>query len=112
MENLYVESANLASEPAQLFVLPCFCLWRPRPRCSTSRLLRLEQANELSTYENFQKLDTISTSVLALTSVIGVGAALVYYFKDWIKPVYLVLLMAVYLFVLELFISKIWKVIK
>lgn len=62
--------------------------------------------------DKIQLLNAVSTSVLALTSVIGVGAALVYYFKDWVKPIYLLLLMAVYLFILEIFISKIWKVIK
>lgn len=59
-----------------------------------------------------QKLNVVATSVLAFTSVIGVGAALVYYFKDWIKPVYLIMIMALYLFTLELFISKIWEMVK
>jgi len=62
--------------------------------------------------ENIQKLNAVSTSFLAFTSVIGVGAALVYYFKDWIKPINLIIIMALYLLVLELFISKIWRIIK
>tara|TARA_Y100000310_G_C20593962_1_gene769545 strand:+ start:356 stop:457 length:102 start_codon:yes stop_codon:yes gene_type:complete len=32
--------------------------------------------------EKIQKLNVIATSVIAFTSVVGVGAALVYYFKD------------------------------
>lgn len=62
--------------------------------------------------ENFQKLNAISTSVLAFTLVIGVGAALVYYFKDVIMPFNLIVLMAFYFLAVELFIYKIWRVIK
>lgn len=62
--------------------------------------------------EKIDKLNAASTSVLAFTSVIGVGAALVYYFKDLIKPLYLITLMGIYFLIVELFISQIWKVIK
>lgn len=61
--------------------------------------------------EEINKLNAVSTSVLAFTSVIGVGAALVYYFKDVIKPFYLILLMAVYFLAIELFIHRVWKVV-
>lgn len=62
--------------------------------------------------EKTDKLNAVSTSVLAFTSVIGVGAALVYYFKELIKPVYLIVLMATYFLAVELFVYRIWKVIK
>ncbi len=61
--------------------------------------------------EKIQKLNAISTAVLAFTSVVGVGAALVYYFKESMKPTYLIILMGIYFLAMELFVAQVWNVI-